>query len=120
VRRARAQWSSRFGRAVGAWRSDHLIRIRHKKEAPTPFRGMSRPKFASVGRMGDDTSTAWQCQTQAQLHRTLIFREVTASTEMLICRALILKQNSGGSLQTPYRILYMQHGLRHFLFLVCP
>jgi hypothetical protein len=103
-------------RAVGAWRSDQLIRIRHEKEAPTPFRGMSRPKFTSVGRMGDDASTAWQCQTQAQSHRILIFREVTASTEMLIYRRLILKQNSGGPLQNSYRILNAQHGLRHFCF----
>jgi hypothetical protein len=32
-----------------------------------PTFGESRPKFAPVGRMGDDASTAWQCQTHADL-----------------------------------------------------
>ena len=36
----------RKGSAVGAWRLSYLIRLPHKKEAPT-F-GESRPKFASV------------------------------------------------------------------------
>jgi len=44
------QWSSQFGRkawAVGAWRLDNLIRVRHKKEPRRPSK-MSEAKFASV------------------------------------------------------------------------
>ena len=73
----RGSWSRRLSRcseldgrkalAISAWRLNYLIRLRNKKEAPTPFRGKVEAKvYAPFGRMGDDPRPL-PCQAQTYL-----------------------------------------------------
>ena len=62
------------------------LSLAKKKEAPTPFRGNVGAEVYVRGRMGDDASTAWQCQTHLHLTAFRYFAMCWLGTKGLLQR----------------------------------